>query len=331
LATDEATGTLVSSEGRAQRSFQVFTPEDDIRASWRWLGELAAAAGHTVANPWWNLDTILAAMAEALPVFKDVPGIAPPAGFREIGQRIPRETPRASGRTVMHAHIDVHEPTPPDDPDAPLAFSMEGFPGRPPAPLIPRYWAPGWNSVQAINKFQIEVGGPLHGGDPGRRLIEPAAAVPYFRAAQDASAAARPTAPREGELLIVPAWHIFGSEELSVLSPGIASLVPQPYVAIGTADAARLRLTDGMHVLLRIAALPGATVRTPGATGGLSASVSGHAHKLVLRIHAAIPAGVATVGVGLPCAAAMDLPACGTISPAASAGIAATGSTGGDA
>ena len=52
---------------------------------------------------------------------------------------------------------------------------MEGYQGQPPAPLIPRFWAPGWNSVQALNKFQEEVGGPLRGGDPGRRLIEPAA------------------------------------------------------------------------------------------------------------------------------------------------------------
>ena len=74
----------------------------------------------------------------------------------------------------MHANIDVHEPKPPDDPDSPLAFSMEGYPrrSRPPR-LIPRFWAPGWNSVQAVNKFQDEVGGPLRGGDPGRRLIEP--------------------------------------------------------------------------------------------------------------------------------------------------------------
>ena len=52
-------------------------------------------------------------------------------------------------------------PEPPHDPDAPLSFSMEGFHGPPPAALIPRYWAPGWNSVQALNKFQEEVGGPL--------------------------------------------------------------------------------------------------------------------------------------------------------------------------
>ena len=51
---------------------------------------------------------------------------------------------------------------------------MEGYYGEhTPPPLIPRFWAPGWNSVQALTRFQEEVNGPLRGGDPGRRLIEP--------------------------------------------------------------------------------------------------------------------------------------------------------------
>ncbi len=90
------------------------------------------------------------------------------------GQKIPREPHRYSGRTAMHANVSIHEPEQPHDPDTALAFSMEGYPGHPPPPLIPRFWAPGWNSIQALNKFQDEVGGPLSGGDPGERLIEPA-------------------------------------------------------------------------------------------------------------------------------------------------------------
>ena len=73
----------------------------------------------------------------------------------------------------MHADTDVNEPMTPRDPDSPLGFSMEGYQGEPPSSLLTHYWAPGWNSVQAVNKFQEEVGGPLRGGDPGRRLIEP--------------------------------------------------------------------------------------------------------------------------------------------------------------
>ena len=93
----------------------------------------------------------------------------------------------------MHANVSVQEPEQPDDPDTPLAFSMEGYPGNPPPSLIPRFWAPGWNSVQALNKFQDEVGGPLRGGDPGERLIEPTQGkkLAYFKMYRRASSRAR--------------------------------------------------------------------------------------------------------------------------------------------
>jgi NADH-quinone oxidoreductase subunit G len=92
---------------------------------------------------------------------------------------------------------------------------MEGYEGQPPAPLVSRYWAPRWNSVQALNKFQQEVGGPLRGGDPGRRLIEPGRQLrtPYFPAPSWSELNASPEP--------APRYHIFGSEELSSLAPGI--------------------------------------------------------------------------------------------------------------
>ena len=165
-------------------------------------------------------------MAAEMPVFQPVLEIAPPAGFRIVGQKIPREPHRYSGRTAMHANVSVHEPQPPTDPDSPLAFSMEGHEGQPPASLISRFWAPGWNSIQALNRFQDEVGGPLRGGDPGKRLINPAPPSAYFTEIPPAFQR------RAGQWLIVPLYHIFGSEELSELSPGIAELAPKPYVAM---------------------------------------------------------------------------------------------------
>src|SRR5206468_6463076 len=98
---------------------------------------------------------------------------APNAKFRMSGAKIPRQPHRFSGRTAMNAKKDVHEPRPPGDPDSPLAFSMEGMTGlrQEPAALIPMFWAPMWNSPQAVNKFQAEIGGHLQGGDPGVRLI----------------------------------------------------------------------------------------------------------------------------------------------------------------
>jgi NADH-quinone oxidoreductase subunit G len=285
----EATGTLVNNEGRAQRFFQVFVPEGDVQAGWRWLGRLMVAAGKADAEPWPRLDDLLADLARQMPVFKDVPSISPPAGYRQVGQRIPRQPHRYSGRTAMTADLDVHEPSPPQDPDAPLAFSMEGAQGEPPSSVTPRYWAPGWNSTAAINKFQIEVGGPLHGGDPGRRIIEPAH-VERTRYFADAPAA---FVPRKGEWLVVPAWHIFGSEELSVLSPGIAELAPKPYVAVGAKDAERLGLGEGQEATLSLGAV---TLR------------------LAVRVRPALPQAVAGLPVGLPGMPWVALPAWGRLS-----------------
>ncbi|MCC6188190.1 MAG: NADH-quinone oxidoreductase subunit NuoG [Anaerolineales bacterium] len=246
----EGDGTLVNNEGRAQRFFSVFAPQGDIQASWRWLREIACAAGSGDSAPWRNLDQVTAALAKSLPIFEPVQQAAPPAGFRIAGQKIAREPQRYSGRTAMSANLDVSEPKPPDDPDSALAFSMEGYQGQPPPALVPRFWSPGWNSIQALNKFQSEIGGPLRGGDPGQRLIEPA---PGERPAYFADVPAAFT-PREGEWLLLPLYHLFGSEELSLLTPGVAQQAPRPYLALSAHDAAKLRVKAGDLVDLSLLA-----------------------------------------------------------------------------
>jgi len=68
--------------------------------------------------------------------------------------------------------VNVSEQAPPRDDDSPLAFTMEGRNGTPPSSLVPFYWSPGWNSVQALYKYTEEPNGSLKGGDPGICLIE---------------------------------------------------------------------------------------------------------------------------------------------------------------
>ncbi len=213
----ESNGTLVNNEGRAQRFYQVFTPDHDIQESWKWIRDILTQSRRSEAVEWKNLDTITAAMTAALPVFKPIQDIAPNADFRISGQKVPRQPHRYSGRTAMLANISVHEPKPDEDSDTPLSFSMEGYEGLPPAPLIPRYWSPGWNSVQALNKFQQEVGGPLKSDDPGKRLIEPKqdARPKYF------SNIPPPANLKPGDASL-PAYSIFGSEELSSYAPAVA-------------------------------------------------------------------------------------------------------------
>jgi NADH-quinone oxidoreductase subunit G len=285
----EGDGTLVSSEGRAQRFYQVFVPDNEIQESWRWLRDLMIAANRSEGAAWHNLDDIASALAATLPDFSPILKIAPPAGFRIAGQKIPREPHRHSGRTAILAHIDVNEPPPPADPDSPLAFSMEGYDGIPPSPLITHYWASGWNSVQALNKFQDEIGGPLRGGDPGQRLIKtvPGGEVSYY---QNVPA---PFESRESEWLIVPLYQIFGSEELSILSRGIAERSPQPYLALNPGDASDLRVIEGEEMEL---------------------VVDGLSHRLPIQLWPSLPRGIAGLPAGLRELPVIALPVWGSLS-----------------
>jgi NADH-quinone oxidoreductase subunit G len=277
---------LVSNEGRAQRFFQLLVPEGHIQESWRWLRDLLHASGRE--SGWTRLDDVTAACAKALPTLAAIPQAAPGAGFRIHGAKIRRETHRSSGRTAIHAAVTVHEPKPPEDPDSPLSYTMEGYYGQMPSALVPYFWAPSWNSVRAVNKFQDEVGGPLRGGDPGVRLIDPTLRVVphYFDGVPEAFA------QRAGEWLIVPLHEIFGSEELSRLAPAVAERVPRPYLAVNADDATGLRIAEGAVIAVR---------------------VGGEVACLPIRVRPDLPSGVAGMVTGLCGSIGNLLPAWGTL------------------
>ncbi len=136
----EEDGTFVNNEGRAQRYFQVFPPGGLIRPGWRWLTEVMAQQGRPEGKTWRSLDALIASMAKAVPLLGGVADAAPGADFRIAGMKIAREHRRCSGRTAVSADATVHEPPPPCDEDAPFTFSMEGYGGRPPSALTPRFW-----------------------------------------------------------------------------------------------------------------------------------------------------------------------------------------------
>jgi NADH-quinone oxidoreductase subunit G len=125
----EGDGTLVNNEGRAHRSFQVFVAGGDVQESWRWMRDLAVAAGRPGALPWPALDDVVEAVAAEVPALSGIREVAPPATFRIAGLKVAREPQRYSGRTARDANVTVHEPEPPADPDSALTFTMEGFDG----------------------------------------------------------------------------------------------------------------------------------------------------------------------------------------------------------
>ena len=286
----EGNGTLVNNEGRAQRFFQVFVQGNGyVQESWRWLRDLMIKTGQIPSDEWQNLDEITRSMVKELPLFEALSEILPPESFRVVGQKIPRQPHRYTGRTAMQAHISVHEPKPADDLDAPLNFSMEGYKGKVPGALLSRYWAPGWNSVQALNKFQSEVGGGLHDGDPGRRLIEPSKKdnLDFYQQVPEAYH------PPKDRWLVVPLYHIFGTEELSSLAQGIIGMSPQPYLALNPDDAMEIQAIEGVEVEID---LNGASFRLP------------------VRLDAALPRRVAGLPTGLAEMPTIDLPAWSRIS-----------------
>jgi NADH-quinone oxidoreductase subunit G len=98
-----------------------------------------------------------------------------------------------------------------------------------------------------------------------------------------------PFARRKGEWLIVPIEHIFGSEELSLQAPGVASLAPAPYLAVNGADAASLQVGEP--------------------TGEVEIDLGGKKLRLPLKVLPDLPAGIAGIPAGLT-------PADGAVFPA---------------
>lgn len=284
----EADGTLVNSEGRAQRYYQVYMPETEIQESWRWLRDIMRALGRKDAD-WRGLDDVCAAIAKSASQFSELPKVAPLANFRLVGEKIPRATHRFSGRTAMTAHKSMHEPKPPDDPDSPMSFTMEGFEGQAPAALVTNFWAPGWNSIQSLNRFQEEVNGPLRGGDSGVRLFEPSKTARATYATNVPLEFRRKAG--EWELQALP--QIFGSDEQSAWSHPIQQLAAKPFVELHVADAAELGLREGDLA---------------------NVEIDGKTHKLPVRTTGELLRGTAGVPVGLSGFPVIQLPATTKIS-----------------
>ncbi len=267
----ETEGTLVSAEGRAQRFFSVMPTNDMIQDSWRWL--VTAGAGD-----WQQFDELSFDCCQSIPELKPILEVAPDAQYRIQGMKIPRQPHRYSGRTAMAAEINVSEKQQPQDQDSPLAFSMEGAADTRPSSLNPGVWAPSWNSNQAVNKFQDEIGDHLHGGDPGVRLFNKVYQGRWVKPAR-AKPGKSKLDTKESKLVTQPLYHIFGSEELSIRSTAIAERSLEPYLALHPDQAQALGLIDNDLVALT--------------------SQSGQYH-LPLKLVANLAPGIVGLPVGLP-------------------------------
>ena len=241
----ESQGTLVSSEGRAQRFYPVHSPAVERMPSWQWILQLAGAVGHKKLSALEHLDQVITACAQSNKDLKGLIDVAPLNSFRNLGSKIPRQTHRYSGRTAMNSGVSVHEPQQPKDHESPLSFSMEGLNRDQPSSLTPFVWSPGWNSNQSLQKFQSEVDGPLKGGSSGVRLIKSS----QFGAV--VSSEVGEVILKQHQWHLVPMHQIHGSDELSGHTDEMVELAGHGFIAIGEKVAEKLSVSPGDGLLVR--------------------------------------------------------------------------------
>ncbi len=284
----ESEGTLLNNEGRAQRYYKALVNKDQVKESWRWISEFIKIKNKDQSVSWNRFDDIVSSLVNELPAFSKIKEYMPDADFRMLNAKIPRQTMRYSGRTAMNAQLAVSEPRVSQDPDSPLAFSMEGRQELPPSSLVPFYWTPGWNSVQAMYNYLDEPNGSMKGGDPGIRLIEPGEGHnnSYFKTDPQAFEY------KKDEWLIVPVYQIFGSEELSSAGSAVAQRIQEPFLYLNQKDAEILSIKDGELIQLEV---PGSKLR------------------IKVKIENSIQQGMAGLSVNLPGMQFIDLPCRGKI------------------
>jgi len=166
-------GTFVNQEGRAQRFYKAIFGADDPPQAWALLRDAGIAAGRLPEADLPTHQAVLVALAAAVPDLAGCLDASPAPG----AAKPPTLPHRYSGRTAAHADEHVREPAPPEHADSPLGTTMEG---QARADLAPLLWAPGWNSAQAVNKFQDEIGGKLAGGHEVFVFGRPALAARKF-------------------------------------------------------------------------------------------------------------------------------------------------------
>ena len=253
----EADGTLVSSEGRAQRFFQVYDnnyyhPMSSIKEGWRWLH---AVHSSLLGKPvdWTQLDDVINALIATHPTLAPIKGAAPDADYRITGLKIAREPRRYSGRTAMRAPISVHEPMQPKDLDTGLTFSMEGYSGQQAAgSMIPFASSAGWNSPQAWNKYQDKIGGSLKGGDPGVRLFDQGERLAKRQYVAPEAPSASRTDLQQGQAKLVPIYNIYASSVMAARSPVVAEQLPVATWRISIEDAREWGIHAGDYLAIEV-------------------------------------------------------------------------------
>jgi NADH-quinone oxidoreductase subunit G len=108
-------------------------------------------------------------------------------------------------------------------------------------------WAPQWNSNQSISKFQDEVAGDLKQGNPGVQIISKAEESGDYYPTNSSG-----TDLPQAIYRAIPAFQIFGSDELSNKAAPIRERLIGSYAAVSPADATQLQLKQNDLIELKV-------------------------------------------------------------------------------
>ncbi|MCW5197653.1 NADH-quinone oxidoreductase subunit NuoG [Buchnera aphidicola] len=240
----ESSGTLINYELRAQRFFQVYdvnfyNHKINILPSWKFLN-LINKKIDLKNHSFDYLDNIIDLCAREISFLKNIKESAPNSLFKVFGQKIPRSSNRSSGRTSLRADINIHEISQTKDNETMFSFSMEGSSiYKKYTSFIPFVWSPQWNSSQGVHKFQKEVSGSLLAGNTGKFLLSSKLNHKNINFSK---------IPKKfiktNNLIVVPYYLLFGSEEISQYSPVVQKKMVSPYLIINKIDAQRLKILN---------------------------------------------------------------------------------------
>ncbi len=255
----ESSGTLVNNEGRIQCFGRVLRPAEGVVPSWRATRDFIAEIGRAEDAGWQHFEEVTAAIEASHPAFGGATKVARATGSDRGHEPVAEVGHRYSGRNA------TMRPGALDELDSLTTGRALGPDGLLPVAIR----TPGWNSNEAINRFQIEAGGPPHGDNPGLRIFatngngaaatlsapdpgSSSTASPPDHLNGDRWTAAAAPAGDDNTVLVCAAAEIFGSESTSRRGPALAELAPDTYLLLHPERAARLGVVAGRFYRLRL-------------------------------------------------------------------------------
>ncbi|GGO78159.1 NADH-quinone oxidoreductase [Marinobacterium nitratireducens] len=239
----EQQGSLVNASAMLQRYEAVMAP--GCPPPWR---RFAAALGHyrerrgELTRPGWielrgwrTAGQLRQCLARQVPALAAIERAGVDAELRLDGRALARQSARYSGRTAIHAAEEVREMPSPVDADSPFRYSMEGAAGQGGSRAF--VWAPGWNSAQALNRFQQEVGGDWQDNLAPALIDAEALELPPGPRSSD-------SAPAPGTRTWLPRYEVFAGEPLSDAAGAVSERAGDPVLVIDRQTAGRLELEN---------------------------------------------------------------------------------------